>query len=74
MKLPILAFFNATEALFEHDEQFGILKRNSDSYVIELIPEYKVREQLPKFSRTSRIEVNTFKCLIDKMKGLAHVC
>ena len=28
----MLAFFNATEALFEHDEQFGILKRNSEQY------------------------------------------
>ena len=69
--MNVLAFVISGSAIFEINDSFGKITQHGDEFVIQCVPEYKIREVLPSFKNSKRIEVNSID---DVIKEIQYVC
>lgn len=69
--MDVLAFVISGSAIFEINDSFGKITKQDGEFVIEYVPEYKIREALPDFRNSKRIEVPSIN---DVIKEIEYVC
>ena len=69
--MNVLAFVISGSAIFEINDSFGKITQQGDEFVIQSVPEYKIREVLPEFRNSKRIEVMSID---DVIKEIEYVC
>ena len=69
--MNVLAFVIKDSAIFEINDSFGKITHQDGEFVIQYVPEYKIREVLPEFRNSKRIEVNSID---DAIKEIEYVC
>ena len=69
--MNVLAFVIKDSAIFEINDSFWKITHQDGEFVIQYVPEYKIREVLSEFRNSKRIEVNSID---DVIKEIEYVC